>query len=108
MNISVVDPSKNALTTNTNFALSQLPALQSLLADLRLKAAGLQDPSGTSKSARAERGDERREYVELRAEMHMQRNAGRASGDHGVVAGKRVEPEEVEALEQIAEIFDKG
>lgn len=108
LGVSPAHPDNRPLTTNTSFALSQLPALQALLLELRQKSVGLQDIIRSSRTARIERGDERREYIEQRTEIHLQRNPTRVAGEQGSVPGKRVEPEEVEALEKVAEIFDKG
>jgi len=82
------------LTTNTTFTLSQLPALRALLAELRPKLASLQSAELGFNSARDERRQERRDYIEQRTRMHLDRNR-RAYGDNG----RKVETEEVEALE---------
>ena len=97
---------KQALTINTNFALSQLPALRSLLADLRPKIASLQSAAAEIDLAKAERREERREYIDQRAEIHLQRHGEGASVSDPAISGKRVEPEEVEALEKVVGIFD--
>ena len=93
------------LTTNTTFTLSQLPALRALLADLRPKLASLQSADYGLKTARDERRQERRDYIEQRARMHLERN-GRAHADKALsVNGRKIDPEEVEALEKVATIF---
>jgi kinetochore protein Mis12/MTW1 len=94
------------VTTNTKFALSQLPALQSLLADLRPRLASLQSSNTGIDGVRAERREERREYIEQRAKLHLDRHGDGASASHSAVSGKRVEPEEIEALEKVANILD--
>lgn len=104
--MSMSASTKQTLTTNTNFALSQLPALQSLLADLRPKLASLQTTAMGAQSVKAERREERREYIEQRARIHLQRNGEGAAVNDPAISGKRVEPEEVEALEKVADMFD--
>jgi kinetochore protein Mis12/MTW1 len=106
LNTSISNSTKLPITTNTNFALSQLPALRALLADLRPKLASLQTSSTGIDSVRAERRQERREYIEQRAKLQLERNRESASVKNPTTSGKRVEPEEVEALEKVAEIFD--
>lgn len=95
-----------SITTNTKFALSQVPALRSLLADLRPRLASLQSSATKSDSGRAARTDERSEYIEQRTRLHLQRHGESASVDDSGISGKRVEPEEIEALEKVADIFD--
>lgn len=103
-NISTEKALHQPLTTNTTFTLSQLPALKAILADLRPKLASLQSPGPGLDSARDERRQERRDYIEQRARMHLQRN-GRAYAENVMfVNGRKVDPEEVEALEKVASI----
>jgi kinetochore protein Mis12/MTW1 len=98
-NISTEQPMQRPLTTNTTFTLSQLPALRALLAELRPKIASLQSAELGFNSARDERRQERRDYIEQRTRMHLDRNR-RAYGDNNVsVNGRKVDTEEVEALE---------
>jgi kinetochore protein Mis12/MTW1 len=104
--VSSTDASKRPLTTNTNFALSQLPALRSLLADLRPRLASLESSDTGVDTVKAERREERRGYIEQRTKMNLERNGGAVAGNNAAVAGKRVEPEEVEALEKVANVFD--
>lgn len=106
LNVSTSCFAQQPITTNTKFALSQLPALRALLADLRPRLASLQISTTGIDSIRAERRAERRDYIEQRAKLHLQRHPEGASMNGSVVAGKRVEPEEVEALEKVADIFD--
>jgi kinetochore protein Mis12/MTW1 len=104
-NVSTEQPAQQPLTTNTTFSLSQLPALKALLADLRPKLASLPSAEHAVKSARDERRQDRRDYIEQRTRRHLERN-GRARADNAVsVNGRKVDPEEVEALEKIASIF---
>lgn len=106
LNVSTSSSAQQPVTTNTKFALSQLPALRALLADLRPRLASLQTSSTGIDGVRAERREERREYIEQRAKMHLRRHAEGSSINNPSVAGKRVEPEEVEALEKVANMFD--
>jgi kinetochore protein Mis12/MTW1 len=93
------------LTTHTTFALSQLPALRALLAELRPKLASFRSTDLGFNSARDERRQERRDYIEQRTRMHLDRNR-RAYGDNTVsVNGRKVETEEVEALEKVASVL---
>lgn len=104
-NISTNQPAQQPLTTNTTFTLSQLPSLRALLADLRSKLASLQFTEPNLHSAVQERHQERRDYIEQRTRLHLNRN-GRARADNpSGVNGRRVDPEEVEALEKVASIF---
>ena len=104
-NISTGQPTQQALTTNTTFTLSQLPALKAILAELRPKLASLQSAGHSLNSARDERRQERRDYIEQRTRAHLKRN-GRAHADNAMsVNGRKVDPEEVEALEKVSSMF---
>lgn len=106
LNVSTAGFAKQPLTTNTRFALSQLPALRSLLADLRPRLASLQVSTAGIEGVRAERREERREYIEQRAKLHLERHGEGAAVNKPAVSGERVEPEEIEALEKVADVFD--
>jgi len=93
------------LTTNTKFALSQLPALKSSLVDLKAKLATLKDVQLTTDSAKDELKEERRQYIEQRTKSHLERN-GQAASDSGPFSGKQTDAAEVEALEKAANIFN--
>lgn len=99
---------QETLTTNTNFALSQLPALRALLSELRPKLAALSEAKGIlqAETAKDELRGERREYIEQRTRSHLERNGQNAGDDSAMVSGKRVDPEEVQALERVASIFE--
>ena len=99
---------QQTLTTNTNFALSQLPALRGLLSELRPKLAALREAKGIlqADTAKDELRGERREYIEQRTRSHLERNGQTAGEDSAMVSGKRVDPEEVQALEKVASIFE--
>ncbi|KAK2793341.1 hypothetical protein FQN52_001478 [Onygenales sp. PD_12] len=94
------DPSHNPITTSTTFILSQLPALRAMLAQLRPKLTSLPGPAGRMElDAKRE---ERREYIESRTRMHLERN-GEVGGEdgRGVVGGRRVGGKEAQALESV-------
>jgi kinetochore protein Mis12/MTW1 len=106
LNVSTTSFAQQPITTNTNFALSQLPALRALLADLRPRLASLQSSTTGIESVRAERREERREYIEQRAKLHLERHPEGALVHGSAVAGKRVQPEEVEGVDTLGNIFD--
>ncbi|EXJ90047.1 hypothetical protein A1O3_03115 [Capronia epimyces CBS 606.96] len=99
---------QQSLTINTNFAVSQLPALRALLADLRPKLAVLKN-SNTGlaiESAKDELREERRGYIEQQTQSLLKRN-GESMAEHAaVVPGRRVDAEEVQAMEKLASLFD--
>ncbi|KAF7720131.1 Mis12 family protein [Penicillium ucsense] len=93
------------LTTNTTFILSQLPALHAALENLRPKLASL---PGSSAEIRAKsKRDERREYIESRIRLHLERAGQLAVSDDGntIVAGRRIDISEAQALENVANIL---
>lgn len=97
--------SQMPLTTNTNFALSQLPALKAILAELRPKLEDLQANGPGHSGARDEMKAERKAYIDQRTMEHADRN-GHASGENaGVAADRDIEEAEVHAMEKVATIF---
>lgn len=104
-----VDAGSNAkptpLTTNTTFILSQLPALQTTLEQLRPKLAAL--PNATVQIEAKSKRDERKEYIESRIRLHLERAGQLAVGDDGnpVVAGRRIDIREAHALESVANML---
>ena len=102
------EPEHQSLTTNTTFAVSQLPALRALLAELRPKLAALKSANvGVGMdSAKDELREDRRGYIEQRTLSHLERNGQTLSDNPTLVPGKRLDPEEVQALEKVASIFD--
>ncbi|KAL2400421.1 hypothetical protein ABEF95_011210 [Exophiala dermatitidis] len=97
------------LTINTNFAVSQLPALRALLAELRPKLAALQNSRNAGAaidSAKDELREERRGYIEQRTRSHLERHGEKLEENATVVAGKQVDPDEVRAVEKVASMFD--
>lgn len=103
------NPGQQSLTTNTNFVISQLPALRSLLADLRPKLSALKASSAGRglDSAKDENREERRGYIEQRTRAHLERNGLKPDESSALVSGKRMDPEEVQALETVASIFER-
>lgn len=101
-------PDQPSLTTNTNFAVSQLPALRSLLGELRPKLAALKksDMGVVLGSAKDELREERRGYIEQRTWSHMERNGLNPEDNPSLLSSRRVDPEEVQALEKVASLFD--
>lgn len=100
--------SSQSLASNAGFVLSQMPALRSLLEDLRPRLAALHASKAKieSGSAKDEIRQDRRSYIEQRTRAHLERH-GQGMGSEGqVVGGRRVDPEEVQALERTASIFD--
>lgn len=101
-----VSPDSHALTTSTTFAMSQLPALKSLLADVRPRLASLRNASGIHESAKNEMKQERREYIEQRTKTLLERN-GEAMADNAVaLPAQALDPDEIQALEKVAQIFN--
>lgn len=93
------------LTTNTTFILSQLPALQATLENLRPKLATL--PNSAHEMETKSKSGERREYIESRIRLHLERAGQLAMGDDGnpVVAGRRIDISEAQALENVANML---
>ncbi|PWY89976.1 MIND kinetochore complex component Mtw1 [Aspergillus heteromorphus CBS 117.55] len=96
------------ITTNTTFILSQLPALQALLKELRPKLASL--PQFGDKMETESKADERREYIESRVRLHLERAGQLAVGSDGntVVAGRKIDITEAEALEAVTGLLTQG
>ncbi|KAL1967448.1 hypothetical protein VTN77DRAFT_3233 [Rasamsonia byssochlamydoides] len=94
------------LTTNTTFILSQLPALRAMLAQLRPKLSTL--PKSADEMDLDSKKDERREYIESRIRLHLERAGEPAMSDGGgVVAGRKIKRSEAQALENVASILNK-
>lgn len=93
------------LTTHTTFILSQLPALQATLENLRPKLASL--PQSLEQMEAKSKRDERKEYIESRIRLHLERAGQLAVGDDGnpVVAGRRIDISEAHALENVANML---
>ncbi|PGG98194.1 hypothetical protein AJ80_09572 [Polytolypa hystricis UAMH7299] len=107
-------PAHTPLTTHTTFILSQLPALRSLLTQLRAKLAKL--PSSVEAMDLDEKRLERREYIDGRTRLHLERSGEIGGGNGvggegergeagGVVRGRKVGGEEVSALEGVVRML---
>jgi kinetochore protein Mis12/MTW1 len=93
----------DSLTTNTTFILSQLPALRAVLERLRPKLNTLPKTALVD----SEKRDERREYIDSRIRMHLERSGEPSMSDAGaVVAGRKVAGAESQALEAVASILN--
>jgi kinetochore protein Mis12/MTW1 len=91
----------NPLTTNTNFILSQLPALRAMLNQLRPKLSTL--PRSTDEMAPESINDERRDYIESRVKNHLERAGELAMSDSNtVITGRKIGTIEAQALEVVA------
>jgi kinetochore protein Mis12/MTW1 len=93
------------LTTNTNFALSQLPALKAILAELRLKLAEIQANGLGHSGAREEMKADRKKYIDQRTMDHADRNGHASAENADVMAGRDIDEAEVHAMEKVANIF---
>lgn len=93
------------LTTSTKFALSQMPALKTTLAELKSKLATLQNVELNSNSIKDERREERREYIEQRTKLHIDR-VNQSGSTSGPLSGKQTDASEVEALEKAGNLFN--
>ncbi|KAF9885534.1 hypothetical protein FE257_012862 [Aspergillus nanangensis] len=89
------------LTTHTTFILSQLPALQAILKQLRPRLGSLKER--VDRSEAEPQRDERKEYIESRIRLHLERAGQLGVGSDGnpVVAGRRIDLSEAQALETI-------
>jgi kinetochore protein Mis12/MTW1 len=94
------------LTTNTNFAVSQLPALKALLSDLRPRLAALHGASTNIGTAKDEVREERRGYIEQRIQSHLARNGTNPQVNSAAFLGTGADPEEIQAMEIAASTFD--
>ncbi|KAL6237739.1 hypothetical protein BDW75DRAFT_60381 [Aspergillus navahoensis] len=95
------------LTTKTTFILSQLPALQALLKELRPKLAAL-PKSGLAKD-KEPKPDERRDYIESRIRLHLERSGQLPVNDgNPTVGGRRVDVSEAQALEAVTSMLTQA
>lgn len=95
-----------ALSTNTTFAMSQLPALKSLLAELRPRLTSLKDSSASYESAKDELRQERREYIEQRTKAHLQRNGESLADNASALPTHALDADEIQALDKVAQSFN--
>ncbi|KAL4788555.1 Mis12 protein-domain-containing protein [Aspergillus varians] len=93
------------LTTNTTFILSQLPALQAMLKELRPKLATL--PKSVPVDGKESKLDERRDYIENRIRLHLERSGQLPVGNDGnlTVAGRKMDISEAQALEAVTSML---
>jgi len=105
LGVSIDNTAQQSLMTNTNFTLSQLPALKAILAELRPRLATLRAKSLAMDSARDERREERREYIEQRTRAHLERNGQAIPANGSILPEKKLDIEEIEALEKVASMF---
>ncbi|PYH75008.1 MIND complex subunit MTW1 [Aspergillus vadensis CBS 113365] len=96
------------ITTNATFILSQLPALQALLKELRPKLATL--PQSGDKMDAEPKADARREYIESRVRLHLERAGQLAVGSDSttVFAGRKIDIAEAQALEAVTGMLTQG
>lgn len=96
------------LTTSTTFILSQLPALQALLKELRPKLATL--PKSKIANDTKSKSDERQEYIESRIKLHLERSGQLPVGNDGnpTVAGRKIDISEAQALEAVTGMFTQA
>ncbi|EEP78069.1 predicted protein [Uncinocarpus reesii 1704] len=98
-------PSHTPVTTNTTFLLSQLPALQAVLAQLRpklTKLSALLDQAGEYDTKR----EDRRRYIDSRTNLHLER-IGELGGRAAQVRGRKVDEAELQALESVVGMLAK-
>ena len=105
MGASNVSATDGPLTTNTSFALSQLPALRALLDDLRPKVGELGDAQAAASESHSAR--ERRLYLNNQTKKAVERQ-GVEIGSSAAGLGRRVQGDEVAALEGIADALSGG
>ncbi|KKK18348.1 hypothetical protein P175DRAFT_0147174 [Aspergillus ochraceoroseus IBT 24754] len=96
------------LTTNTTFILSQLPALQAVLRELQPRLATL--PKSAPASDKESKADERREYIDNRIRLHLERSGQLAAASDGntAFAGRKMDISEAQALETVAGMLTQG
>ncbi|PCH03399.1 Centromere protein Mis12 [Penicillium occitanis (nom. inval.)] len=98
----------NSLTTNTDFVLSQLPALHAATEKLRAKLSTLSSNTAAVSSDATKR-DERREYIDSRIRLHLERSGESALGDgQAAIAGRKISGAEAQALEAVGNILNDG
>lgn len=105
LNLSLSPSTKDSkpLTTNAQFAASQLPALRRLVNELKPKMQNLRDGAGANIDWESKR-EERRAYIEVGARKIVGKGAAEGEG----ISGERRGREEVEGLEKLVTGLDKG
>ncbi|KAL2824959.1 Mis12 protein-domain-containing protein [Aspergillus cavernicola] len=96
------------LTTNTTFILSQLPALQALLKELRPKLASL--PKAGVADDKESKSDERRDYIESRIRLHLERSGQLPVGSdsNAALGGHKMDISEAQALEAVTSMLTQA
>ena len=105
LGLSASSADQQPLTTNTKFAMSQLPALRAALADLRPRLATLQ--ATKQETAKDEQRQERRDYIEQRTKVQLDKIGHTRMEDADAMSGRKIDKDEVEALERAADLFDR-
>lgn len=99
MNVSATSQS---LTTNATFTMSQLPALKTLVAELRPKLAILKTLGTSTGTAKEEVRQERRDYIEQRTRAHIERSGAGDTDDAAALPGQPLDAEDIQAMEKVA------
>jgi len=99
------DEKATSLSTNVSFALSQLPALQSLLAELRPTLDEL-NRSANSPATEPDLAKERRRYVETQSHRALERQGLSAGTDTGESLGRIATSDELASIEALVEGSD--
>lgn len=95
-----------SLTTTGTFTASQLPALRTVLAELRPKLSALKELGTGLGTAKAEVQQERRDYIEQRTRAHIERYGGSTADDAAALPAKPLDTDEIKAMEKAAQIFN--
>ncbi|CRG89209.1 Protein RDR1 [Talaromyces islandicus] len=86
-----------SLATNTDFVLSQLPALHTMTEKLREQLRSLPNTTPEGQNKR----DERREYIDSRVRIHLERSGQPAFGDgNTAIPGRKIASTEAKALDK--------
>lgn len=94
------------LTANTKFTLSHLPSLKTSIAELKEKAATLQQTQPSLDTARDEAREERRRYIVQTTKAHLDRNGQSGSSNSQPFSGRQPTTDEVESLEKVSRLFN--
>jgi kinetochore protein Mis12/MTW1 len=105
MNSTITNNEEGPLAINTSFALSQLPALRSLLDELRPKLADIGNAEAAASESHTAR--ERRIYLHDQTRKAVERQ-GVEIGAFPQGSGRRIAADELSALESIADSLSAG
>lgn len=93
-----------SLTTNTDFVLSQLPALHTMTEKLRQQLRSLSNAAPEGQNKR----DERRDYIDSRIRIHLERSGQPAFGDgNTAIPGRKIASAEAKALESVGNMLNE-